>query len=423
MARKKSKTKFARRKVKGLQAPSFEGWENLEIQKFHTLKRSVSDFYYMNFKHTENIENIFTWMAENGYSKLDISSAKKAAKFENLTGIYCRMLLDGCPDFVQAEDDYWQTLPGTGGHIYPITDYVKPKIAELIEKGRHIVEEKKIEEKAKKNVYIPSIQERITEQAREQAEKIDEWLDEFIKDADSFDPKGFNFKKHFQQMKVSQAHARKLKGFYAHELDDYKELDLMPSPAKLKKLDEHTQDMWAQLKEGYAHRKKADIKKYTTAIEELMSALDFVIDSAKATRKPRKAKPKSATKLVEKIKYLKTDDKYKLASVAPEEIIGCNELWVFNVKTRKLGKYVAKNIDPKGMAREGTGLSVKGTTIQGYNENESIQKTVRKPEETLKEFKSAGKVKLRKFLDDIKTTDIKLNGRLNTDTIILKCML
>ena len=423
MARKKSKTKFARRKVKGLQAPSFEGWENLEIKKFHTLKRSVSDFYYMNFKHTENIEYIFTWMAENGYSKADISSAKKAAKFENLTGIYCRMLLDGCPDFVQAEDDYWQTLPGTGGHIYPITDYVKPKIASLVEKGKHIVEEKKIEEKAKKNVYVPTIQERITEQAQEQAEKIDEWLDEFIKDADSFDPKGFNFKKHFQEMKVSQAHARKLKGFYANELDDYKELDLMPSPAKLKKLDEHTQDMWAQLKEGYAHRKKADIKKYTTAIEELMSALDFVIDSAKANRKPRKAKPKSATKLVEKIKYLKTDDKYKLASVAPEEIIGCNELWVFNVKTRKLGKYVAKNIDPKGMAREGTGLSVKGTTIQGYNENESIQKTVRKPEETLKEFKSAGKVKLRKFLDEIKTTDIKLNGRLNTDTIILKCLI
>ena len=98
-------------------------------------------------------------------------------------------------------------------------------------------------------------------------------------------------------------------------------------------------------------------------------------------------------------------------------------MWVFNVKTRKLGKYVAQNIDPKGMAREGTGLSVKGTTIQGYNENESIQKTVRKPEETLKEFKSAGKVKLRKFLDDIKTTDIKLNGRLNTDTIILKCLI
>jgi len=57
-----------------------------------------------------------------------------------------------------------------------------------------------------------------------------------------------------------------------------------------------------------------------------------------------------------------------------------------------------------------------------YNEKSSIQKTLRKPAETLKLFKQAGKVALRKFMDDIKTTDIKLNGRLNSDTIILKCV-
>ena len=53
---------------------------------------------------------------------------------------------------------------------------------------------------------------------------------------------------------------------------------------------------------------------------------------------------------------------------------------------------------------------------------QSKQKTLRKPAETLKEFKNAGKVQLRKFMDDIKTTDIKLNGRFNSDTIILKCV-
>ena len=97
-----------------------------------------------------------------------------------------------------------------------------------------------------------------------------------------------------------------------------------------------------------------------------------------------------------------------------------NELWVFNAKTRKIGKYVASSIDPKGLQREGTGLSVKGTTIIGYDEKNSIQKTLRKPEEQLKEFKGSGKVALRKFLDDIKTTDTKLNGRCNLDTILLK---
>ena len=58
--------------------------------------------------------------------------------------------------------------------------------------------------------------------------------------------------------------------------------------------------------------------------------------------------------------------------------------------------------------------------IIGYDEKNSIQKTLRKPEDQLKEFKGAGKVALRKYLDEIKTTDTKLNGRINLDTILLK---
>ena len=72
------------------------------------------------------------------------------------------------------------------------------------------------------------------------------------------------------------------------------------------------------------------------------------------------------------------------------------------------------------MGRVGSGLSVKGTTIIGFNETESIQKTLRKPADQIKEFKSAGKVKLRTFLDEIKTTDTKLNGRCNPETVLLK---
>ena len=293
-------------------------------------------------------------------------------------------------------------------------------ILELAEEGAVIAEEKKAEEKTKKNVYVPTIQERIRDQSQEMVEDIDDWLETWIVDPSTFDPKGFDFKKHFNKLQPSQAHARKMKGFYDGVLDDFNELERMPTAGQLKKMDEHTQDMWQQLKEGYAHLKKGDIKKFRTAIDELISALDFIIDSAKANRKPRKAKPKSASKLVEKLKYAKTDERYKLASVDPTLIIGANELWVFNTKTRKLGKYVASNIDPKGMGRNGTGLNIKGTTIIGFDETQSIQKTIRKPDEVLKEFKSAGKVKLRKFLEDINSVDTKLNGRCNPDTVLLK---
>ena len=110
------------------------------------------------------------------------------------------------------------------------------------------------------------------------------------------------------------------------------------------------------------------------------------------------------------------------ASINPIDIIGCEELWVFNVKTRKMGRYMASSIDPMHLEREGTGLSVKGTTITGFNIETSVQKTLRKPEEKLKEFKDSGKIKLRTYLDNINAVDIKLNGRINTDTIILKAV-
>lgn len=291
----------------------------------------------------------------------------------------------------------------------------------LAKEGEAVAEQKKEEEAATpKNVYKPTIQERIFEQAQEAVQDIDEWLEGFILNKADFDPKGFDFKSHFARKSVTQAHARKMKKFYETELDDFQDLLRMPTAVQLKKMTEKEADLWEQLKEGYKHLKKADINNYIMAIEGLLEALDFVIDSSKAQRKPRVAKPKSADKLVEKLKYCKTDEKYKLASINPVEIIGASEVWVFNVKTRKLGKYVASNVDPKGMGREGTGLTVKGTTVQGFDEAASVQKTLRKPEETLKEFKSAGKVKLRKFLEEIPTTDTKLNGRFNTDTIILR---
>lgn len=305
-----------------------------------------------------------------------------------------------------------------------VPDAYKTGIVKWVEglaaEGTLLVEEKAAEETVKKNVYTPTIQERIKEQAEAQSEAIDEWLEGFVIDKANFNPSGFDFKAHFARSGVTQAHARKLKSFYEHELDDFRDLERMPTAGQLKKMDEREADLWQQLKEGYAHLKKADITKYTQAIESLLEALDFVIEQSKATRKPRVAKPKSADKQVVKLKYLKVDDKYKLTSVNPVEIVGATELWVFNVKTRKLGKYVAANIDPKGMGRAGTGLSVKGTTIEGFDEKLSVQKTLRKPDEQLKAFKAAGKVALRKFLDEINTTDTKLNGRCNTDTVLLK---
>jgi len=94
-------------------------------------------------------------------------------------------------------------------------------------------------------------------------------------------------------------------------------------------------------------------------------------------------------------------------------IIGATELWVFNTKTRKIGKYVAEQHQT---------LQVKGTTLQFFDTNKSVAKTLRKPEQQLPEFNKSGKVQLRKFLDNIKGVETKMNGRFNDQTVILKAV-
>jgi len=405
-----------------LKAPSWDGWEEWDGQKYHRFRDANRAFYYDNYKAADLYPHTYKWMADNGYTKEQIKHAKAAPAYElSITAaIVAKQLLDGMPDYNPKEAEYWESLPGTMGTTQPATNFLKERIERAIQVGSKVVEVKQEEEKAKKDVYVPTIQERIRDQAYIQSEAIEEWLEGWLVDPKSFDPKGFDFKKHFADTGVTQAHARKLKTFYVDALVDYNELERMPTAGQLKKMSEFEADQWAQLKEGYAHIKKADIKNYRIAIGELIAALDFVIDSAKATRKPRKPKVYSSDKLVAKLKYLKVDDKYKLASIDPAQIIGASELWVFNIKNRKIGRYVASNIDPKGMQRDGSGLSVKGTTIQGFDEKLSIQKTLRKPPEQLKQFKDAGKVKLRKFIEEIPTTDTKLNGRINPETILLK---
>jgi hypothetical protein len=303
-----------------------------------------------------------------------------------------------------------------------MSSFIDKTLDKLYESGKTVIEEKAEEEKEnKRKAPVISIQERIRQQALLACERIDDWLDTWRDDPDNFKPKSFNFTKHFLDFKVSQAHARKIIDMYSPEIAEFEELVSPPTKAQLSKMTELERDWAEQLKEGYSHLNKKQAQLYLEGLKTLVGACMLVIDTSKAQRKPRK-RVRSVEKIVSKLKYKVNDDKFQLASISPTEIIGASELWVFNIKNRKLGRYMAKNPDPLGTRREGSGLSVKGTTIQGFHEETSIQKTLRKPEVTLEEFKKAGKIKLRKFLDDIATTDTKLNGRINSDTIILKAI-
>ena len=96
----------------------------------------------------------------------------------------------------------------------------------------------------------------------------------------------------------------------------------------------------------------------------------------------------------------------------PAQLIGAQNAVVFNTKTRKIGYYISTS---------SAGLTVKGTSLINFTEKSS-QKTLRKPEVQLKEFKEQNTQKRVEnwFTKNVKTTETVLNGRLNEDIVILK---
>jgi hypothetical protein len=65
-------------------------------------------------------------------------------------------------------------------------------------------------------------------------------------------------------------------------------------------------------------------------------------------------------------------------------------------------------------------LGIKGPGVINFDTAKSVGKTLRKPDEKLKEFAKATKVQLRKFLEEIKATETAGNGRINSDMVLLK---
>lgn len=166
-----------------------------------------------------------------------------------------------------------------------------------------------------------------------------------------------------------------------------------------------------QLTAAYKHYKPAVYKRLFAFLADLLAGIEQYRGVKRAVKKARVRKAPSREKLVARLKYCRQDNETKVVSINPVDIIGSQELWVYNTKTRKLGKYVAEHLGQ---------LGIKGTSVTGFDTTKSVAKTLRKPLDQLKEFNKAGKVALRTFLKDIKAVEIQLNGRIGTDVVLLK---
>ena len=402
--------KFVDEKYLGTE-PLWEGWEKWDIKDFHRQRTRVGA-YYNHFYNSKDLKpNVLKWMKNAGYSKDEIEAFNSAEDWRLNASVagYATALLKGMPPEHPNYDEYLESLPGVTGKQSNVENYVRKSLKEIIDIGKHRIEQKRAEEAelAKRaNAPVLTIQQRLQRAAIAMTDDIEEALDLAIADPAGFDIANFKPQRMLRMREAKPAHAKIIKDLYTGPLEELLEL------CGPKKQDD---EMYDQLVEGYSHYSAKERKLLQMIYQSIVSACDMVIETGKATRKVRKKKPTDKAKAIAKLKYQKEDSDLKLVSVNPMEIIGAKEVWIYNTKTRKIGKYVVADD-----YNTGAGLEVKGTSIINFNSTNSIQKTLRKPAEQLAEFKKAGKVQLRKFLDDIKAVDTKLTGRLNEQTIILK---
>ena len=181
---------------------------------------------------------------------------------------------------------------------------------------------------------------------------------------------------------------------------------------KLAEFEEVVEGVDADLAEGYGHLSKNQIKQCVKFIEQVIADCGNYVQIKKVERKPRAKKAVSPEKLSAKFKYQKDFAELKLTSIAPAQLVGASEAWLYDTKKRKLIHVMADS-------HLGS-FSVKGSAIVGFDVTQTVQKTLRKPAEQLKELLSGGKPAARKVFKDIKSTETKFNGRGNDNLIILR---
>lgn len=244
-----------------------------------------------------------------------------------------------------------------------------------------------------KKPNVVNIQDAIKIKAKEYIGDLEGAIDDFI-----FDDKEFSL--------INDFKGKQIPGPYVIEVKTWAE-------KKLEEFENVLQASDSQLVEGYSNFNKRKIKALVKLFEQFIDDCNLYGQFKKANRKPRAVREKPPAVQVKSLKFKAKDDELNIESEKAADIIGALQVWVFNTKTRKLSVYTSDSAK---------GMSVKGTALQNWTPEKSMQKTLRKPEEQIKELMSSGKVKLRTFMDGIKSKQGDVNGRINIDTVILKIL-
>jgi hypothetical protein len=328
------------------------------------------NWYNYYYDPEEGVDWLYAYLTENNFNKDYINKVKKLSPYD--IGITLCSIAK-------------MSLNGTD--IGKYADSITKKLDGLIE--RH--------EEELKDKPVVSVIDRISVKSNKIIANVEYQIEQFIH-AD-YEDGGFDFYDYFKKNEVSTQVALNIINYY-QELTNELEIALDKSDPDI----------------SYAYRfhTKRSLSRYIDFVNKIINdakKLKLVEKAERKSRKPRKHKYKSEAEIVKRLKYAVSYDALKIASVDPITIVNSQSLWVYNTKYKVLGVYYADG--PKG-------ISVKGTTLTGFNPGISIGKTLRKPELILTQLMNSSKVRLDKILEGVNTKPTKLNGRINKDTILLR---
>lgn len=304
--------------------------------------------------------------------KIDASSILK----DQLSsfGFICRILMNG--GSLPEENKKW-----FDDEVVKIKNKLnlKPEVVEVVKEKTNVI----------------SIQDRIRDKASECIAELEGQIDELVISSFKSNVSPYSV---FHTMNIKDAQTKYIVEWAKNNRNQYDEVM-------------NTEDK--DLKEAYSNFTKPQLKKIVGYFDQVILDCQKVSGNSIKSRKPRKRKVKTPDQLVSKLNYMKEFTDLKLKSIDPTSIIGVMQLWIYNTKTRKLGVYHAD---------DAAGLSMKGSSILNFSESKSVQKKLRKPEVTIPDILSGGKVFMRSAMENIRAVESTLNGRINKDTILLKVM-
>lgn len=380
--------------------PVWDGWETWPIEKFWKEYTRAFNFYNYYSCAKDSKPAVLEWMVNNGYSKADIHSVKSAPDYfpGMTTGTLCTCMNRGMPVEHPHAQKYVESVSNRvlSEPMMASDAFAKEKIALAITEGNRSAANETIEQAGspvKSNAISPMV--RLQKKCMDtMIMELDLLMDEWCDSGDEV--RVIPIYKTMQKHELPAAACSQVETYLEKWLN---EMSLAASGED------------AYMAEGYAYLSKKQLNNRIAAIQTMLDDLVMFKNSAKASRKPREKKPTAATKQIEKLKYMKHSEEFKVTSINPIRIIGAYRLLAFNVKTRMLFDYGTSAT---------TGFIMKGTTIQNSDETMSRCIRLRKPEEFLQIALGNTANQFDKAWEKLTTKESKPNGRINDDIILLR---